>query len=198
MPISYRYKYKFIHIPKTGGSSIEKVFDLQKKENLFTAAMTKKIAGCWFAPQHFTHRMIHIYKPESRDWFSFTIVRNPYAKIVSEFFYINQNFYKNHFNKFNEDHFVEWFKKDLLKFDMDHKLPQYFFLDEPVDMILRFENLKKDFNRLTKHLNISKELIHDNQSIFNKEGIVNKLSLSTKELIYSNFQRDFESFGYKF
>jgi len=35
MPISNKHKFKFIHIPKTGGSSVEVVFDLQHDENLW-------------------------------------------------------------------------------------------------------------------------------------------------------------------
>ncbi len=198
MPVCFKRKFKFIHIPKTGGSSFEKVFDLQHRENLFLGAMTNCVSGCWFAPQHFTHRMINSFKQIGKDWFSFTIVRNPYTKIISEYFYINKNFNKNPIREFNEHDFVEWFKNDLLKFDMDHKLPQHIFIDAPVNMILKFEKLEEDFAILTDYMKVRKKLIHDNKSIINKKSIAQQLSLETKKLIYSNFKNDFEAFGYSF
>ena len=196
MPISYNHNFKFIHIPKTGGSSVEKVFDLQKPENLYIPGFTNNIGGCWFAPQHFTHKLINISMPHCRNWFSFTITRNPYTKIISDYFFINKNFYNNEIKEFNEDKFVEWFKNELLRFDIDHKLPQSFFLDEPVNMILKFERLEEDFKQLSSYLKIEKSLIHDNKSLYNKEDIANQLSLKTRELIYTNFRKDFEAFGY--
>lgn len=197
MPISFRHKFKFIHIPKTGGSSIEKVFRLQSAENLFFPRLTKCIAGCWFAPQHFTQRMIDIYKPECSDWFSFTIVRNPYTKVISEYYYLNANL-NTPIKEFNEEEFLQWFENDLLKFDLDHKLPQHFFLDSPVDMVLKFERLKEDFHKLNIRLGVTKNLIHNNRSAIDKSSIVNGLSIQTRNMIYSYFKKDFESFGYAF
>jgi hypothetical protein len=196
MPVSSQYKFKFIHIPKTGGSSIEKLFDLQHWDNFYTPVMANCIQGCWFSPQHFTHKMMMGFKPECSDWFSFTIVRNPYNKIVSEFFYACKNWYKISMTKFDENKFLEWFENDLLKFDMDHKLPQHFFLDEPVDFILKFENLEADFQKLLNILNIEAELIHENKSDIDKKNIVESLSKRSKELIYEVFRNDFEIFGY--
>jgi hypothetical protein len=196
MPVSNQYKFKFIHIPKTGGSSIEKLFDLQHWDNFYTPATTNYIAGCWFSPQHFTHKMMMGFKPECSDWFSFTIVRNPYTKIISEFYYACKNYYKIPMMKFDENKFLEWFNNDLIKFDMDHKLPQYFFLDEPVNFILKFENLEADFHKLLGYLDIKAELIHDNNSNIDKNSIVKNLSAHSKELIYAAFKKDFEIFGY--
>jgi hypothetical protein len=197
MPVSFRHKFKFIHIPKTGGSSIEKIYDLQHTENLFIPKVTHCVAGCWFAPQHFTQRMIDIFKPESSDWFSFTIVRNPYTKIISEYYYVNK-VQNTPVKTFNEKDFLHWFENDLLKFNLDHKLPQYFFLDSPVNMILRFEELEDDFHKLNIRLGTTKTLIHDNKSSIDKNSIAKGLSTATKKIIYANFRKDFEAFGYVF
>jgi hypothetical protein len=137
------------------------------------------------------------FKPECSDWFSFTIVRNPYTKTISEFFHACKNYYKISMKKFNEDLFLEWYENELIKFDMDHKLPQYFFLDEPVDFILKFENLEADFQELLSYLGIKAELLHENNSYIDKNSIVESLSAHSKELIYSAYKTDFEIFGYK-
>jgi len=197
MPISYKHKFKFIHIPKTGGSSIEKIFDLQHKNNLFQPRFTNQFEGCYFAPQHFTHALIDHFKPEGKNYFSFTIVRNPYNRIVSEYFYINKNFENKLIMDFSESDFNDWLDTSLMKFDIDHKLPQSSFLDIPVDMILKLENLKEDFEKLNERLGTSYKLIHDNKSSINKEDIVNSLSKDTKLKIYKIFKEDFKKFNYE-
>lgn len=197
MPISKKHKFKFIHIPKTGGSSVEVIFDLQHKDNLFVPSFTNEIQGVKFAPQHFTHKLINYFNPEYKNYFSFTIVRNPYTKIISEYFYISKNFEKNNIQQFDEKHFIEWLKNSLIKFDIDHKLPQSTFIDKPVDMILKFETLEEDFKKLNNKLNTDYKLIHTNKSNTNKSKIVENLSQNVKELIYELFKKDFKKFNYE-
>ena len=197
MPVSKKHKFKFIHIPKTGGSSVEIVFNLQHKENLYVPRFTHKIEGCIFAPQHFTHSLVNSFSPEFKDYFSFTIVRNPYTRTISEYFYINKNFYGKNIKNFNEQEFNNWLDSSLIKFDMDHKLPQVAFLDTPVDMTLRFENLKEDWERLNKHLKTNLRLVHDNPSPLDKEEIAASLSRETKLKIYHIFEEDFKKLNYE-
>lgn len=197
MPVSYKHKFKFVHIPKTAGSSIEAVFDLHHEENLFVPRFTNQIEGVIFAPQHFTHKLINHFKPKCTDYFSFTVVRNPYSRTLSEYFYINKSFYNNPIHSFNEVEFNKWMDTELIKFDMDHKLPQYCFIDEPVDMVLKFETIQSDFKQLTDQLGVEIELIHDNKSNVDKTKILENLSLETKQKIYNIFKRDFEEFNYE-
>ncbi len=197
MPVSKKHKFKFIHIPKTGGSSIEVIFDLQHEENLFIPRLTHQIERCMFAPQHFPHSVVNTFKPECKDYFSFTIVRNPYTRIISEYFYINKNFEGRSAKNFNEGDFNDWLDKSLIKFDTDHKLPQVSFLDVPVDMVLKLENLNQDWLKLNKRLRTNLQLIHDNSSSINKQDIVNSLSKNTKLKIFNIFKEDFNQFNYE-
>jgi len=198
MPISFEHKFKFIHIPKTGGSSIEEVFSLFNKKNFWRPTFIYKIEKCYFAPQHLTHNLLDHFSPESKDWFSFTYVRNPYTKIVSEYFYIHRSFYNVVIDNFTEDHFKDWIVNDLVKFDMDHKLPQSTFIDKEVDMVLKFENIQEDFKKLCNKLNVKHELTHTqkDKGNINKNKIVEQLSKETKDLIYNIFKKDFEMFNY--
>ena len=197
MPVDHKNKFKFIHIPKTGGSSVEVVFDLQHEKNLFVPRYTHEIQQIKFAPQHFTHNMINHFVPEAKDYFSFTIVRNPYTKIISEYFYIAKAFHGVTIEQFREAEFVAWFRESLCLFDLDHKIPQSSFLDSPVDMILRFENLEEDFQKLKKELGVEVDLIHDNKSTNNKLEIAQSLSEETKMLIREVFAQDFIQFSYE-
>ena len=91
-----------IHIPKTGGSSLEKYFSKKYKiplndTSLFT--LRKKFQGVSYQHQtynsimtYFVPKMQGFYKQE--DLSILTIVRNPYHRIVSDLFffnYINKN-----------------------------------------------------------------------------------------------------------
>jgi len=196
MPISYKHKFKFIHIPKTGGSSIENIFDLFHEENLWVPRFTHKIQECHFAPQHFPHALINHFKPECVDYFSFAVVRNPFNRIISEYFYINKSFEGKPINNFNEDQFNTWLDTNLIKFDIDHKLPQSSFLDVPVDMVLKLENIDEDFKKLNEVLGTNFKMDHTNKSTVNKNKIVESLSKDTKGKIYNIFKKDFENFGY--
>lgn len=62
----------FLHIPKTGGASIEKAL------------------GVW-SPEVYKHNKPKYYeknhKSEFNEWFVFSIARNPWSKFVSSFYY---------------------------------------------------------------------------------------------------------------
>jgi len=196
MPVSLQHKFKFIHIPRTGGSSIEVVFDLQHKECLYEGRFAVECNNILFAPQHVTHKMIDNLKPQTSDYFSFTIVRNPFTKVISEYFYINRHFYTRPVERFEEDRFYSWIKTDLLKFDFDHKLPQTAFLDREVDFTIRFEEIEKGFRALNDHLGTDYRLIHDNSSGIDKYAIAKTLGHRTRDLILKVFEKDFKMFDY--
>ena len=132
----------------------------------------------------------------SRSYFSFAVVRNPFNRIISEYFYINKSFEGKPINNFNENQFNTWLDTNLIKFDIDHKLPQSSFLDVPVDMVLKLENIDEDFKKLNKVLGTNFKMDHTNKSTVNKNKIVESLSKDTKDKIYNIFKKDFENFGY--
>ena len=89
MPISHKEKIIFIHIPKTGGGSVEKTLNIWGSDNngsltpdyniLYGLAENKLL-------HHFTFReILDLTKKKFKDYKVFSFVRNPYDKIVSEF-----------------------------------------------------------------------------------------------------------------
>lgn len=102
MPVNYRKKVIFVHIPKCAGTSIEKLFGMATSEEFFTTwhwdhkSITDessfdekwKFEQCAAKNmQHYTFREISAVLGSevvaSHDIFS--IVRNPYTRLVSEY-----------------------------------------------------------------------------------------------------------------
>jgi len=75
-------KILFIHVPKTGGTSVEKWLQSFSKLALFNGSIP---ATSPVTPQHFTFKNIsEMYADDYFDYV-FTIVRNPFARIESEY-----------------------------------------------------------------------------------------------------------------
>jgi hypothetical protein len=79
MPICRQRKLAFVHIPKTGGITIESVFGFGRTE----ADLFGEMDGLELA--HLTAQQMMKYVPDFRDYFSFAIVRNPWERLVSEY-----------------------------------------------------------------------------------------------------------------
>jgi hypothetical protein len=197
MPISKKYKFKFIHIPRCGGSGVEDNFNLFYEENYWVPRFTHQFSGVHFAPQHFTHQILDSFlNEEQNNWFSFTLVRNPYHRTISEYFYINKNFYGSPIENFNENNFVEWLRKDLIQFNLDHKLPQSTFIDKPVDLVIKLEELDKGYSLLNKQFNTTLFSTKANSGNTKTKKIHRSLSQNTLDLIYTIFEQDFTQFNY--
>jgi len=182
---------KFIHITKNGGSSIEAI----GLKNGIQWGMHHKEYG-W------RHRFFPLQPEDFKkryDWF--TVVRNPYSRVVSEFYC---PWSSEHINQGTLD--VELFNETIIyrihqRFNSqggngDHWCEQYKYIDENVLYILKFENLQKEFNDLMKKYNLSMKLdMHQNKStkIFSEKN----LSTKTIELINDVYDKDFRLFNYK-
>ena len=66
----------FVHIPKTGGQTIQEFFKMDKINCHPDQEST-----------HLTAKMILDLYPEFLDYFKFSIVRNPLDRFVSEYFF---------------------------------------------------------------------------------------------------------------
>lgn len=185
---------KFIHITKCAGTSIEKI----GKKNNQLWGMYHKEYQWWHEPFKF--------KPESLkqkyNWF--TIVRNPYTRIISEFYckwgtQIEDN--KKNIRKFKFNEIIKYHilnRNSLNKIGQrGHYMEQYKYIDENYKIhILKFENLTEEFNNLMKKYSFNIELdIHKNKS--EKKFTIDSLSHDVINLINTVYDRDFKYFGYE-
>ncbi|MBD3413397.1 MAG: hypothetical protein GF421_03075 [Candidatus Aminicenantes bacterium] len=87
--ISHKFKCIFIHIPKTGGTSVEK--------SLWTDFSRKNLFGRPnFTQTGVLHHLkaIHVQQKVGEDifkkYFKYTFVRNPWSRVLSQYFYTIQ------------------------------------------------------------------------------------------------------------
>ena len=85
MPI-FRFENRillFVHIPKTGGTSVETM--LKDAGGVEALRRSAQVPGLPCTPQHFHAEIIGQLVPVSFYDYAFTIVRNPFDRLVSEF-----------------------------------------------------------------------------------------------------------------
>lgn len=188
---------KFIHITKTGGTSIEKC---ALEKNILWGKYHKE-----YGLDH--HEIFNNISNEIKikyDWF--TIVRDPYTRIISEFhcpfFGHNSLFYnKNNNIKFDKNDFNQWIKERIINrfnYPSYHFVEQHLYIDKNINInILKYENLDKEFNLLMSKYNLDIRLDrYDNKT--EKKFTIYDLSTETIKLINNIYYNDFILFNYSF
>jgi hypothetical protein len=137
-------------------------------------------------------------------YFTFTFVRHPYTRLLSEYFW-SRNVQFRDISDFDGDEFTSWANQFLSSIDSSHKEPQVFFVNNQVKFIGRFERLEEDMSKLLQQLGqinpvfekfMDRCLPFTNQSGISKEKLIPLISTETKEQIQSVYQEDFHAFGY--
>ena len=130
----------------------------------------------------------YIGKDIFNSYFKFCVVRNPFDKMVSLYFYKKAN---------EKMSFKEFCKKrncrNIERYKINNKLV--------CDFYIRYENLNEDIEKVCKILNIEydEKLIGSYKSEFREERNYRKFyDEETKEIVYEKHKEEFEFFGYKF
>jgi len=193
---------KFIHITKTGGVSIE---NIGLENNIFwgqfhTKYYINKIDGYKRNWYHYVFEGISDKIKLKYDWF--TVVRNPYTRILSQFHYdiIKERFINNYkLEDYDKTKFNEHIRYNInnRKKHLGHYMEQYKYIDKKYKIhILKFENLEEDFNNLMKKYNLNLSLSqHLNTSI--KIFNISNFDFETISLINQIYKKNFDFFGYE-
>jgi len=225
--ICKEYKCIFVHIPKVAGQSVERFFlnrlglsweqrqHLHMMKNKDPAKGTEKLSH--LAASEYV-RCGHISQQDFDDYFKFSFVRNPWARIVSEYRYRNYFRYKSF-----KDFVMNKMPPPSFNDDYRHVMPQYDMLyDEQgnclVDFVGRFENLQADFDMVCERLGFeesklpfvnssektSRAIRRKLKSVIYRNGESEKKHYTefyddeTREFVKAYYKNDVEVFGYSF
>jgi len=198
MPLCSNRKLAFIHIPKTAGSSITKLLDMGKSENFFEVNYRAYVfEGVSYSPQHLTPALLGSLVPEWDSYTTFCFTRHPYAKAVSEYYWLRKDVDKRKVRFFWEPLFRRWIRTQLALKDMDHKLPQSNYT-AGCQHVFKFEDLHEKWSEISKVMGVAEDaelprLVVGRQ---NSERIAATLSPKTKAMIQELYPEDFEPLGY--
>lgn len=211
--ISKKHKYIFFHLPKNAGVSISKTLInqekslkikryfsyvcrklLKKKDNFYFSLSDKELI---FFNSHITcYNFFDIFnKKVFNDYFKFAVIRNPWDRMVSRYFY----------SKKIDSKFKNFSFEDFINFDLEknmHVLNQYEFCTKDkvnfcLDKIIKFENINDDFNQISSIIFGNKNLLnHSNKT--DHSDYREYYNDNLKDKIYRNFKKDLNFFNYDF
>jgi len=186
----------FIHIPKTGGTSIENWLS-NFGEMQFYQPGIPTFMKC--TPQHLTLNDCNVLFSEGFFDIIFAIVRNPYHRLLSEYFFRTADQLKTFKRRVD---FSDWLVLHLNeaqtnKHHLDnHFRPQTDFIGEQMKIFKLEDGLEKVISYLKKELKIrtSKKI-----QLLNKSKAKKKLSWSVEALNMVNrfYKNDFEQLKYQ-
>jgi len=197
----------FVHINKTGGSSIVRALNMLQihlsVDLIFSSELKGddqfKIWEGWKLGKRRTtynwDELINI-KKYWNDYTKFSIVRNPWDRVVSDFFYCKKENYVQKELTFREE--VIYNKDNLERW----KQPCYDWLTlngkMAVENILRFENLNDDFQKMCSQLNLPTTIKLPHLNKTKHKHYTEYYDDETREIVAEKYAKDIEYFGYKF
>lgn len=211
--ISFDKQCIFVHIPKTGGTSIENAIwgsDWSKRttDQLWMGnvrpGFNKYQSG---GLQHLLATQIRqeVGQEKFDRYFKFSFVRNPWDKLVSQFLYLKtQPMLRDYMGVGRWTSFKKYVRILLDNHEMHvQSYEQWRFIYDDkgkslVDFLGRFESLDDDFTRLTEKLGLKGlRLPHDMKSKQRKPYQM-YYDGKTADLVSNLYARDVELFNYQF
>ena len=202
MPIDHTHRAIFVHIPKAGGTSMERALGIWTHDNLSEEHPLKLFGR---QQQHRTAEEIRdIYVNESvfKGYYKFGFVRNPWDRLVSEFHYLTENKVINFpFDLFASREFLS--RTDLPHFVVDHIRPQADYVFDSsgtnlLDFVGYFERMEEDWEKVTQALKITNTLQHLNKKKSDRKPYQELYTEKMRNDVAEHYARDIEAFNYHF
>lgn len=209
MPISNYYKTLFVHVPKCGGTSIEKILDMSTTKEYFSYKSVN-MCGVFIPkekfnaeeytncvnkpPQHMTYNEMCKVISNFDSLFKFSIVRNPYSRLVSEYEYI-KSFDKKDVETFAElVECLKYEKSKRIKSFYGHLETQTSYLENFDGKIYRFENIQECMNDLKQYSPVT-IIPHANKTEYTKP-YMEYYTPELLEKVQKFYIEDFINFNY--
>jgi hypothetical protein len=201
--ISHKHKFIFVHIPKTGGTSIERIFI--------------PTAGKKDVPRK--HDTLKMYENDFlffEKYFKFSFVRNPWDLTISMYNYLwySSEDWPRTWRKRNAEtselSFSDWVKHIIFRspsirsIDVGNRggsdgnqIDWISCEKNLINFIGRFENLQEDFNIVCDKIGIpQQELPHKNKT--KHKHYTEYYDNETRQIVAEKYAKDIEYFGYEF
>jgi hypothetical protein len=216
MLLSYRHKFLFVHIAKTGGTSIRAALERERWKDAYRlprflcsrlSALTGHRLGAKF-PRHAKAIAAKEMLPRELfdELFKFAFVRNPWDLQVSSYHHIRRE----------RPHLMEHIRDfpSFLRWKLDPERPYHYIIDTSielqsdylrdlggkiiVDFIGRYENLQADFDRVCARLGIPSRPLPHRRQAKDRSDYRRYYDTATAELVATHFKLDIEVLGYSF
>lgn len=219
MPLLLHERVAFIHIPKTGGTTIEQILIAEfpddvcficargfgplqiNSQSAAVRAMSARAnaSGLRNMPtyQHWRYSDIQQIIPDLDTWWSFAFVRSPWARLYSEYRY------QICFLKRSIPPFERWVAEVLPKAKAsaaladNHFRPQWEFLG-PATQVYRFEEFDSELARVAAKLRIPLPCIPQHLKSGDPQEYRSVYSKSLIDLVGEHYYEDISRFGYRF
>lgn len=202
--ISHKFRCIFVHIPKTAGNSINRIFGIDWENHKDLARYAQETRAVEF-----------------ESYFKFAIVRNPWDRLLSDYNFQKKKRRdkKSKLHLFSERGLVRSFSEwiDAVLADPFHYPPHAWGADVSdglhrwspqidwvtlngrvaVDEVLRLEDLDREFPRVCKQLGVSCSRIPKRNSKFHWHYSF-YYDESTRQKVTDYYSADIKRFGYSF
>ena len=208
--ISYEKRCIFIHIPKTGGTSIEDIIWGPDRESRTAEQLWKTLVRPGFN-KYQSGGLQHLLASQVRQevgtdsfdaCFKFSFVRNTWDRAVSQYVYMKQRrdlrrligmgrftSFKGYLSRLHRATHVQWMEQ--WRFILDDNGEQL------VDVVGRFEHFERDVRLILGRLEISCDTLpHEKQG--RRGPYADYYDDESRELLADMYARDIELFRYTF
>jgi hypothetical protein len=217
MLLSVRYRFLFVHIAKTGGTSVRIALEGLRWRDpwywpMFLCSRFSHLSGHRIGTKLPRHAKViaakELLPKEFFDrLFKFAFVRNPWDLQVSSFHHIRRE--RPHYLGGHQDF------EGFLRWKLDPERPYQYHVDTSierqsdylidlqgrvvVDFIGRYERLEADFAEACRRIGIPPPALpHRRQSADRARDFRGYYTAETAELVAHYFRRDIEILGYRF
>ena len=216
MFLSPRHRVRFVHIAKTGGTSIRRALKRLHWSDPYSIpiplvnGLTRTLkykTGAKF-PRHAKGIAAYecIGEPFWSELFKFTFVRNPWDLQVSSYHHIRREV----------PHVMESIEgfPQFIRWKLDPERPYQYHVDTSielqsdylvdlrgkviVDFLGRYERLQEDFDEVCGRIGIPRRELPEKRKAKDRGAYREYYDDETAEMVARHFRRDIEEFGYRF
>ena len=226
--ISFEKRFIFVHTPRTGGTSMEEalmesvrdcdIHDGTRHWPLiaYNSSWAKLQTGARWNSSLKSGDTVPVYVEAKNlidDYFKFTVVRNPWDRMLSYFLHLNGGFDERLFPKMirlagkSGEGFYPFVNRERhnlgeddifrVNFQSCHSMAHNKDGANSIDFILRFENLQEDYDALCDKIGIERtELPHHNKS--DRGHYRDYYKKREIDIVRKNLRQDIKKYGYEF